>query len=216
MAKPTKPNKKGKKKLTSPKKKPGPTTKAKVLGPIKNTLYSVLSILMIVMGTVLIFLASTTSLNLDWKHPFLAKEAPIVTKSGKISQKPKTLYIPKLNRVLAVSDGQVINDRWTTSQTGVSYLKTTPTPGTKGNSVLYGHNLENVLGDLYLLQNGDNIYIVTKNGNFVKYQVSEIKEVTPDSVEILNNSKDSRLTLYTCSGFLDTARFVVVAKQIKV
>jgi len=226
MASPKKSYKKGKSKLISSKKKSSPASKVKVFAFVKSTgwgkkligpyLFSALSILMIFMGATLIFMASTNSLNLDWKHPFLEKEIPTVAKQIKISQKPGTLYIPKLNRVLAVSDGQVINDRWTTSQTGVSYLKTTPTPGSKGNSVLYGHNLENILGDLYLLQNGDNIYVVTRNGSFVKYQVSEVKEVTPQSIEILDNTKDARLTLYTCSGFLDTARFVVIAKQVRV
>ena len=39
------------------------------------------------------------------------------------------------------------------------------------------------------------------------------KEVKPNAVEILESADDSRLTIYTCSGFLDTARFVVVAKK---
>lgn len=216
MARPNKPNKKGKNKLGPSQKKLGPGITAKVRSIAKNILLTALPILTIVTGATLIFIASTSSLNLDWKHPFLAEKTPVVDNTGKISRKPATLYIPKLNRVLAVSDGEFVGDRWTISQTGVSYLKTTPAPGSKGNSVLYGHNLSNVLGDMYLLQNGDSVYVVSQNGALVKYQVSEIKEVTPDSVEILNNSKDFRLTLYTCSGFLDTARFVVIAKQVRV
>lgn len=177
--------------------------------------YSLSSIFLILAGTGLIFMLSVSSLNLDWRNPY-AHKPQTVAGTTKISPKPQTLYIPKLSRVLGVSDGEVVGDRWTISQTGVSYLKTTPTPGTKGNSVLYGHNLQNILGDLYLLQKGDSIYVVSGDGNFVKYQVFETKEVTPESVEILNATKDNRLTLYTCSGFLDTARYVVVAKQIQV
>ncbi|MBI3341892.1 sortase, partial [Candidatus Curtissbacteria bacterium] len=52
------------------------------------------------------------------------------------------------------------------------------------------------------------------SGKIVKYQVSDEKEVTPESIDIINATTDSRLTVYTCSGFLDSARFVVIAKQV--
>lgn len=222
MASTKKPLKKSKSKLTPRKKKSSSWSKSGLSVLSKNSgrlkallspyIFSAFSILLILAGAALIFMASTSSLNLDWKHPYIEK-VQTAGKAAKVSQKPATLYIPKLNRVLNVSDGEVVNNRWTISQTGVSYLKTTPAPGSKGNSVLYGHNLKNILGDLYLLQNGDSIYVVAQSGEFVKYQVFETKEVTPDSIEILDNANDSRLTVYTCSGFLDTARFVVVARQ---
>lgn len=128
--------------------------------------------------------------------------------------KPTKLYIPRLSRVLYVSDGYVQGDRWVISETGVSYLTTSAVPGETGNAVIYGHNTKNILGGLWRVQDGDTIYVVLQSGDFVKYQVSEKKEIKPTQVEILNQTPDSRLTIYTCSGFLDTARFVVVAKRI--
>jgi sortase (surface protein transpeptidase) len=92
--------------------------------------------------------------------------------------------------VLDISDGEVVDDRWSISDTGVSYLTSSVVPGTAGNSVMYGHNKGDILGGLPM-------------------------QIKPTQVEILNQSDDTRLTIYTCSGFLDTARFVVVGKLIE-
>jgi LPXTG-site transpeptidase (sortase) family protein len=127
---------------------------------------------------------------------------------------PKTIYIPKINKTLGISAGVVSDNRWTISETGVSYLSTTPVPGSAGNSVLYGHNKQDIFGKLVELQKDDVIYVVLGNGNFAKYSVVETKQVKPNQVEILNNTSDSRLTIYTCTGFLDSARFVVIAKMV--
>lgn len=196
-------------------KKPASRAKAKneSLGRVKKFFQKTLSIAFIIVGSAFIFEASTASLGLDIKHPFLTPKAQITNNFTEPSKSPKTLFIPKLSRTLAVSDGEVINNRWSISLTGVSFLKTSVQPGSVGNSVLYGHNLDNILGDLYLVGKGDSIYVVVESGNFAKYEVVETKEVTSQSVEILNASQDSRLTLYTCSGFLDSARFVVIARQ---
>ena len=52
------------------------------------------------------------------------------------------------------------------------------------------------------------------NGEVIKYEVYETRTIKPTDVSILNSTSDSRLTLYTCAGFLDTARFVVLGKLI--
>lgn len=131
-----------------------------------------------------------------------------------IATKPAKIYIPKLERVLYVSDGYLDNNRWTVSETGVSYYSNSARPGEIGNSVIYGHNRRDILGGLWRVQDGDTIYVIMDSGDFVKYQVFEKKEIQPTQVEILNQTADSRLTVYTCSGFLDQTRFVVVAKQL--
>lgn len=128
--------------------------------------------------------------------------------------KPAKIYIPKLERTLDISDGFIQNNRWTISKTGVSYLTTSGKIGEPGNVVLYGHNTQDVLGRLWKVQAGDIIEVTDSDGNVLKYEVFDRKEVKPNKVEILESTSDSRLTIYTCSGFLDTARFVVIAKYI--
>lgn len=171
----------------------------------------VLSLALILLGSIFVFLGSTSYLNLDLRHPFITKtEAKIVSQNP-----PVKLFIPSISKTLNISEGEVVNNRWTISQTGVSFLTNSALPGTTGNSVIYGHNLNSVLGYLKNVKNGDKIYILLSDGKFVKYTVFEEKEISPYQVEILSASQDSRLTIFTCSGFLDTARFVVVAKQEK-
>lgn len=178
----------------------------------QNRLVSqLLSLVLIVAGSVLVFLASLTYLNLDIRHPYLAEpKIEVISKN-----QPIKLFIPKLGKTLNVTQGEVINNRWTISQTGVSFLADSALPGSKGNSVIYGHNLKSILGDLSNLSNSDKIYVLLSNGSFVKYQVSEEKEINPNQVEILSETQDSRLTIFTCSGFLDSSRFVVIAKEYK-
>ena len=133
--------------------------------------------------------------------------------TDKVAPTPAKIYIPKLEKTLDVSDGFIQDNRWTISVTGISYLTTSGKIGEQGNVVLYGHNTQEVLGRLWKVQVGDIVEVTDSGGNVRKYEVFERKEVKPNKVEILESTGDSRLTIYTCSGFLDTARFVVVAKK---
>ena len=133
--------------------------------------------------------------------------------TDKEAPKPAKIYIPKLQRTLEVSDGFIKDNRWTISKTGISYLTTSGKLGEQGNVILYGHNTQDVLGGLWKVQAGDIVEVTDSGGNTYKFEVFERKEVKPNAVEILESADDSRLTIYTCSGFLDTARFVVVGKK---
>ena len=145
----------------------------------------------------------------------LSKQIDVSAQPDQFLKKPIKLYIPKLSKVLAISDGEVIDNRWIISETGASYLSSSVLPGKVGNSVIYGHNKTEILGGLPRVSAGDLIFVVLASGDFVKYQVFETKEVLPSQVEILESSDDSRLTIYTCSGFLDQARFVVVGRLVR-
>lgn len=170
----------------------------------------ILSLVLILLGSIFVFLGSTSYLNLDLRHPFITKkEAKLVPQN-----KPVKLFIPSISKKLDISEGEVVNNRWTISQTGVSFLTDSALPGTTGNSVIYGHNRNNILGRLPYINNGDKIYVLLNNGEFVKYEVLEEKEISPYQVEILSPTSDSRLTIFTCSGFLDQARFVAIAKRV--
>lgn len=131
----------------------------------------------------------------------------------KSAGKPQKLYVPKMAKILDVSDGTVEGDRWTVSDRGVSYLTSSSLPTKGGNTVLYGHNRKEVLGNLLNVNKGDAIYLILDDGGIVSYKVSETKQVKPTEVKILEETDYARLTIYTCSGFLDQARFVVFASR---
>jgi len=57
----------------------------------------------------------------------------------------------------------------------------------------------------------DNLIYVLSTDNWFRYKVSDIKFVSPAQVEVIKPTANERLTLFTCSGFLDSKRLVVTA-----
>ena len=127
---------------------------------------------------------------------------------------PKTLLIPSIGVNLPVIPSLIENNTWQTTSRGVSFLQTSPIPGEKGNSVMYGHNWTSLLGRLPQVKPGDKVNIVMDNGSQKEFKVEYTAIVNPDQTYIIDKTEDSRLTIYTCIGFLDSKRFVVVAKPI--
>ena len=181
--------------------------------PLRLHISRAFAIFLIICGAGLIFWSSFRQ-GYGWQTPTQAEPQFNQEETDKEAPKPAKIYIPKLERTLDVSDGFVENNRWVISKTGVSYLTTSGKLGESGNVVLYGHNTKDVLGSLWKVQVGDIVEITDSGGNVHKFEIFERKEVKPNSVEILESTADSRLTIYTCSGFLDTARFVVVGKKV--
>lgn len=124
---------------------------------------------------------------------------------------PTRLTIPSLALELPIFPARISNQKWDITKDGVSYLVTSPLPGSVGNSVIYGHNWEGLLGPLHEIKSGDEIIVQNSDGAKHIYIVHFISVVTPDQSHIYSNTSDSRLTLYTCTGFLDSKRLVVTA-----
>lgn len=124
---------------------------------------------------------------------------------------PVSIYLERVNIEVPVIKSEVKNGVWQTSTKAVSYLAGSGVPGVKGNAVMYGHNWPNMLAKLTRVVPGDVIVVTMNDGNKLKYTVELTQTVTPDQVHILSQTEDTRITLYTCSGFFDTKRFVVTA-----
>lgn len=124
---------------------------------------------------------------------------------------PKTFVIRDLGIDLPVYSATINNGKWKASPDGVSYLSSSPLPGDRGNSIIYGHNWESILGKLTKAQPGQEIEITFEDGTTKTFVIEYTSVVTPDQTHILNPTDDYRITVYTCIGFLDTKRFVVVA-----
>jgi LPXTG-site transpeptidase (sortase) family protein len=128
--------------------------------------------------------------------------------------KPIGLKIDSINLSLVITESEIKNNQWQASTNSVSHLKTSPVPGEKGNSILYGHNWPNLLGDLSKVKPGDIITIIYNDNSASFFEVEYLTKVGPEDSSILKASEDNRITLYTCTGFLDSQRLVVVAKLI--
>jgi sortase A len=124
---------------------------------------------------------------------------------------PTGLVISDLDISLPIFPAQVQNGRWEATTKGASYLISTPIPGEMGNSVIYGHNWESLLGNLIKAQPGQEIIVYYSDGSELTFKVTHTQLVSPSQTKILDQTNDRRITLYTCTGFLDSKRFVVTA-----
>jgi LPXTG-site transpeptidase (sortase) family protein len=128
---------------------------------------------------------------------------------------PSYIDFPSLKLSLPIFASAIKNGSWEISAHGVSYLSTSALPGAMGNSVLYGHNWQNILGKLPNIQVNDPIRITFANGAKRLFSVTSVSSVSPDDTKILAETKTPRLTIYTCEGTFDQKRFVVYASLMK-
>ena len=105
--------------------------------------------------------------------------------------------------------GEVVPTKLIISDLGIEL----PVFGAKivGNSILYGHNWNSLLGPLTKAKPGQKIEVLLSDGNIVNFVVDSTQIVSPNQASVLAESRDKRLTIYTCTGFLDSKRFVVSA-----
>ena len=136
---------------------------------------------------------------------------PHVLAQHESSDAAMRLIIPSIKVDLPIYEGLVQGRKWKTSTSGVSHLVTSPLPSSQGNSIIYGHNWSSLLGPLEKIKIGDSITIFLQSGKTAQYRVEYITIVTPQETQILNPTQDTRLTLYTCIGYLDRKRLVVTA-----
>lgn len=120
------------------------------------------------------------------------------------------LTIPSAGVSLPAYTADIVGTTWQTTKRGVSYLSSSALPGQQGNSVIYGHNWPNLLGNLHEVQPGDPVYVKTQDHTY-RFIVYFVTEVGPYESSVYQNTTDTRLTIYTCSGFLDSKRLVVTA-----
>jgi len=117
--------------------------------------------------------------------------------------------IPKIGLDEVVVEGVGVEEL----KKGVGHYPDTKMPGEKGNAALAGHRTTygHPFNKLDELDPGDEIMVTTRAGTF-KYAVASTTIVTPESVEVLDNTPDNRLTLTTCNPkYSAEQRLIVVA-----
>lgn len=124
---------------------------------------------------------------------------------------PAEIIIKDANIDLPVFPAVFANGTFETTSKGASYLTSTPISGDFGNSVIYAHNWPNLFGNLTKVQQGEKITIVFSNKTQKQFIVSKTETVSAYKTGILQSYEDTRLTIFTCTNFLDADRFVVTA-----
>jgi LPXTG-site transpeptidase (sortase) family protein len=129
------------------------------------------------------------------------------------SQFPERIIIPSQKINLKVVEAPVINGYWEISKTNASHGVGSVNPGEIGNTVIFAHAKEGLFLSLKDIKVNDEIIILTKD-KWYRYNIKVVKDVSLDQAEVIAPTKDEILTLYTCSGFLDSKRRVVQAKRM--
>ncbi len=124
---------------------------------------------------------------------------------------PVEIKIENLKIDLPIYQTEISNGDWEEIDYGLLHLSNTAIPGETGNSVIYGHNTPALLGNLRNIDVGQEIVVSFSDGSFKTFVTIDSFNVTPDQTHILNTTEETKLTIYTCNGFFDEKRFVVVA-----
>ncbi len=124
---------------------------------------------------------------------------------------PRRILVKDLNIDLPVIPAKVTDSKWETTSNGASFLVSSPIPGNDGNSVIYAHNWTSLFGNLVNARPGETVEVEFADKSRKTFEIEYTSTVSPSESSILASSKDKRITLYTCTGFLDSKRFVVVA-----
>lgn len=126
---------------------------------------------------------------------------------------PTFISIPSVSIGLPVSQTSIINGIWEIDKNGVSHLSSSAYPGDNKGVIMYAHNTHDRFEKLHLVNIGDQIAVTTRDSKLYKYKVSSILVVSPNEVDVLMTDSES-LILYTCTGFADLKRLVVIAERI--
>jgi LPXTG-site transpeptidase (sortase) family protein len=124
---------------------------------------------------------------------------------------PVRITIKDVGIDLPIYPAKTNNGKLETTTKGASYVKSSPLPGEVGNSIIYAHDWVSLFGPLVQVHPGDTIEVEYADKTKKDFIVQSTTVVPYSKSDILSTTKDRRITLYTCTGFFDSERFVVVA-----
>lgn len=143
-------------------------------------------------------------------------EAPVngYTAERQISNAlPTRIIIPSVSIDTPIKKALIIRGYWQVFADSAAWGDQSGIPGQIGNQVIFAHKRSGLFLPLKDVKVKDKIYVLT-DGKSYSYEVEEIKEVKPNQIEVIAPTTDETLTLYTCSGFGDIERLIIVAKRV--
>ena len=123
----------------------------------------------------------------------------------------KTIRLSKYRVTLDVTEVGINDGVWQISETTANHLNQSANPGEGGNIVIYGHNSSEVFGPLRWMSKGEEIEVANHEGVVSVYVIDQIIETNPEDIQWILPKDKETLTVYTCSGFLNSKRHIVVA-----
>jgi len=130
-----------------------------------------------------------------------------------LKEPPERIIIPKLEIDLTVKEAKVVKGYWEVFPDKAGFGLGSAYPSDEsGNQVIFAHAREGLFLPLRGAKIGQKIFVLTSD-KWYSYTISDIKEVLPTQIEVIAPTQDPILTLYTCSGYADSKRLIVVAKR---
>lgn len=127
---------------------------------------------------------------------------------------PVRIIIPDLEIDLDVQESKIVNGYWEVPEDKAAWGEGSGVPGQAGNQVIFAHARDGLFSNLENVEENMHIYVLTDD-DWYTYEVGEIKEVYPNELEVIGPTDYQRLTLYTCSGYKDSKRLIVIANTLE-
>ena len=174
-----------------------------------------LGIALILLGIIFVFggagLFKRTSSETFASEP--VKIEGFIASEEALEKVPQRIILPELSIDLPVKNSGLINGYWQGFIDAAGWGEGSGLPGQPGNQVIFAHARRGLFLPLKDVEIGNKVYVLSKE-TWYQYEVKEIKQVLPSQVEVIAPTEDETLTLYTCSGFTDSKRLIVVAKRV--
>ncbi len=136
-------------------------------------------------------------------------EASVNTSERAVTGIPVQMDIASIGMSLDVRNGEYNREtgEWTLADDAAFYATpTSPLSSAPANTLIYGHNTQQVFSSLFGLKEGDQAVVKADNGYEFVYTFAETKRIEPTDVAILNVGDKPQLTLQTCTGLFDQYR----------
>lgn len=202
------------KKNTRPRVKRGRSRKSKIVVPKRRIQQTskTFPILLIVLGLLMV---GISLLHWVFKFRALRLSNDVVAQyeqqsDPRDSTRPRHIFI-RWFLDTGIEDAAYTSAGWSIAPTKATYLLQSARPGEAGNIIIYGHNTREILGNIRALKGGETITLTLEDGTTKLYIVDSLYEVPPSDVRFIEPTTTEVLTLYTCSGLLDSQRFIVRA-----
>lgn len=132
-----------------------------------------------------------------------------VAKSEFIGIKPTHIKAYPVGVDIDIKPAVIVNGVWPVFPDTAGFINN------DNNLIIYGHNKDNILGPIRYIKIGAIVEITGSDNKNYKYEVTKTDTVDPNNLEYIKSTDIETLTLYTCTGFLDSKRFIVVANLKK-
>ncbi len=164
-------------------------------------------------GLFLLLFAGFYYLNQTIQLAYFVPDVSVVT-SKKIIKNPAPvdIEIPALNLALPVTQTEISGNTWEIAENSISHLKVSANPKDPGPIIMYGHNRNNAFGPIRWLNRGDTIIVTTADNKIHQYTVVETVQTDPDELSVFFDRDHEALYLFTCDGFMDLKRYIVIAE----